>query len=227
VSHLPLKARETRYESAVAVLALASAVGGSAILVSLAQFLVSLVGARVPDIVLAVYVQPIVLVGLYLLLRNRYALGSISLRLTWRDAVVAALGWLAVLAFGNLYMQVLARTGVSLPSPQSDLVSFAGASPFRTALIIVGAAVLAPVSEELFFRGVIFGLIRKNTGFYLAAVLSSLVFSLFHGLELAFPVFVLAMLLCYLYERTGALFLPVLVHVVNNVASIVLAMGNR
>jgi membrane protease YdiL (CAAX protease family) len=179
-----LKARETRYESAVAALALASAVGGSAILVSLAQFLVSLVGARVPDIVLAVYVQPIVLVGLYLLLRNRYALGSISLRLTWRDAVVAALGWLGVLAFGNLYTQVLARTGVTLPSPQSDLVSFAGSSPFRTALIVVGAAVLAPVSEELFFRGVIFGLIRKNAGFYLAAVLSSLVFSLFHGLEL-------------------------------------------
>ena len=81
--------------------------------------------------------------------------------------------------------------------------------------------VAAPFSEEVFFRGFIFGGLRGRLSFPVAAVLSGLIFGLFHFTgpgsiavvpQLAFLGFALA----WLYEKTGSIYPPMAVHAVNN-----------
>jgi uncharacterized protein len=81
--------------------------------------------------------------------------------------------------------------------------------------------VAAPFSEEVFFRGFIFGGLRGRLSFPVAAVFSGVIFGLFHftGLgsiavipQLAFLGFALA----WLYEETGSIYPPMAVHAVNN-----------
>jgi membrane protease YdiL (CAAX protease family)/uncharacterized RDD family membrane protein YckC len=81
--------------------------------------------------------------------------------------------------------------------------------------------VAAPVSEEIFFRGFIFGGLRRRLSFPLAAVISALIFGVFHytgpgtiGVvpQLAFLGFALA----WVYEETGSIYPTVAIHAINN-----------
>ncbi|MGH2951253.1 MAG: lysostaphin resistance A-like protein, partial [Solirubrobacterales bacterium] len=80
---------------------------------------------------------------------------------------------------------------------------------------------VAPLSEEVFFRGFLFGGLRRGVPFALAAVLSAGIWGLFHftgpeswGVVLQLTVFGIA--LAWLYDRTGSLWPPVAVHALNN-----------
>jgi uncharacterized protein len=81
--------------------------------------------------------------------------------------------------------------------------------------------IAAPVSEEIFFRGFIFGGLRRRLSFPVAAVISALIFGLFHytgpgsiGVvpQLGFLGFALA----WVYEETGSIYPTVAIHALNN-----------
>lgn len=81
--------------------------------------------------------------------------------------------------------------------------------------------IAAPFSEEIFFRGFIFGGLRSRLSFPLAAVFSGLIFGLFHftgpdsiGVVPQLALFGFA--LAWLYEETGSIYPPMAVHAVNN-----------
>lgn len=81
--------------------------------------------------------------------------------------------------------------------------------------------VAAPLSEEIFFRGFLFGGLRRGAGFIGAALVSSGIWGLFHytgtdswGVVLQLALFGVA--LAWLYERTGSIWPPIAVHAFNN-----------
>jgi membrane protease YdiL (CAAX protease family) len=85
-------------------------------------------------------------------------------------------------------------------------------------ILIVGAA---PLSEEIFFRGFLFGGFRRRLSFPIAAVLSGAIFGLFHYTgsgsfavlpQLAF----LGVALCWVYEETGSIYPTIALHMLNN-----------
>ncbi|HEX6116029.1 MAG TPA: type II CAAX endopeptidase family protein [Solirubrobacterales bacterium] len=84
-------------------------------------------------------------------------------------------------------------------------------------ILVVG---LAPVSEELFFRGFLFGGLRGKLSFWPAALISGLFFGSIHLLggswEVIPPLAAFGVLLAWLYERTGSLGPPVLMHALQN-----------
>lgn len=76
------------------------------------------------------------------------------------------------------------------------------------------AVVVAPLSEELVFRGYLYGVTKKFGGPWCAIGVSSLLFAAVHMNSAAFLALAgLGVALCLLYERTGSLWAPVLVHV--------------
>ena len=82
--------------------------------------------------------------------------------------------------------------------------------------LIVG---VAPVAEETFFRGFLFGGLRSKLPRWGAALISGLVFGGVHAPEGPTAVVPLAMLgfvLAYLYEETGSLWPCMFAHTVNN-----------
>lgn len=83
-------------------------------------------------------------------------------------------------------------------------------------LVVIG--ILAPVSEELIFRGLIFRRSRDYVGFMWAAVCSGLFFGIYHGnLTQGIFAFFMGMLFAAIYEHFGTLWAPIVAHMANNI----------
>lgn len=84
------------------------------------------------------------------------------------------------------------------------------------------ALVAAPVTEELVFRGCLYGVLRQIGGRAVAIGVSAVVFALIHGHAASLPgLFILAVALALLYEATGSLWAPLALHSVFNALSLV------
>jgi membrane protease YdiL (CAAX protease family) len=84
------------------------------------------------------------------------------------------------------------------------------------------AVVLAPVAEEFVFRGVLYPFIKQFGHPRLAWIGVSLAFALVHDDAAAFvPLFVMAIALTWLYERTDNLLAPITAHALFNAANLV------
>ena len=132
------------------------------------------------------------------------------------SATGAAL-WLASIVIAN------AQAAVAGAHPQSLVVAAAShRSPAALVLDLVIAAGLVAVVEELFFRAVLFTLLRQRMPFAYAAALSSMVFAAAHELAAWIPVFVLGLGLCWLYEKRQSLWTNAAAHFTVNAISFVL-----
>lgn len=90
------------------------------------------------------------------------------------------------------------------------------------AAFALATIVLAPLAEELLFRGILYPAV-KHAGFpRLALWGTSALFALIHfNLATALPLFAFALLLATLYEVTGNLFAPIATHMTFNVLNFV------
>lgn len=86
-----------------------------------------------------------------------------------------------------------------------------------TALSLFYVALVAPVTEELLLRGLVFRRCREYLHFVPAALLSALIFGALHANMVQFIyAFLLGTVLAYLYEYYGTLLAPVLFHIAGN-----------
>ena len=116
---------------------------------------------------------------------------------------------------------------------QQDITRDLGVDESTLAAIVGGIliVVLAPISEEIFFRGFFFGALRTRLTLWPAAAISATVFGLSAPAPRATspvvpPLIVLGLLLAWLYEYNGSLGPPILLHMVNNaIAYSVLTFG--
>jgi membrane protease YdiL (CAAX protease family) len=138
-----------------------------------------------------------------------------------------ASGWavvvlIAALAFEYIYEFMLQKTGWRPPS-QTAVKLLNDAPLWPTGIYLAFFAVaLAPVAEEFIFRGVLFPLV-KHLGFPKFAWIGvSLLFALIHGdMAIFIPLFVLALMLTWLYEKTENLLAPVMAHSLFNAVNLV------
>jgi membrane protease YdiL (CAAX protease family) len=91
----------------------------------------------------------------------------------------------------------------------------------------LAASVFAPVTEELMFRGVIYGVFKRYTDTWFAALITALLFATVHMHVASFvPLFVLALSLIAAYEFTGCLLVPMAMHAIFNTLMLLAMMGN-
>jgi len=77
--------------------------------------------------------------------------------------------------------------------------------------------VIGPVAEEILFRGILYGFLRRG-GIFIALFLSSLIFFLAHRQAAGLPQMVGGILFAVAYELEGKLMTPITIHVLGNMA---------
>lgn len=175
-----------------------------------------------------------------LLLSSLASLGSVGMlmlfrRLTLTDVGLLRLpkGWLRLtvaLGIGLLVARQLLAVSLAalLPGLQAgaDLLAqvlLPDGAGARAAVMVLGGLV-APVGEELLFRGVLYGALRRRWTFWPAALAASLVFGLIHVIPLQMiTAMLLGLALCWARERSRTLTAPVVIHVINNVVAFAIA----
>jgi len=92
---------------------------------------------------------------------------------------------------------------------------------------LVSAVLVAPLSEEVFFRGFLFAGLRQRHGWVAALLLSSAIFAVFHLQPAALiPTFLLGCVLVFIYQMSGSLWPGILLHFfINGCALGITALG--
>ena len=94
-------------------------------------------------------------------------------------------------------------------------------------IFYLGVVFFGPIFEEFLFRGFLFkGLQKSIIGGHGAVFVSAILFSIVHvqyGIYiLLFMMFPIAVLLGYARLKSGSLLLPILIHMINNLATCLL-----
>ncbi len=147
---------------------------------------------------------------------DRYDLKSI-----WRPS----LAMIAAYVFVILYAIVVDSLGIGFLEPQStvptEILRYGSTTAAATAMIAVGA----PISEEFLFRGFMFGGLLR-WGFWPAATLSSLLFTLLHfDPGSAIPFFCIGLVMCWLFRSRGTLWDSMVFHFLFNSTSLVILLA--
>ena len=196
-------------------------VGVIALVVELAG--VDTVGDTPPGITIGgTYVQDLALIGSALVLAKLLdpppTPDKFGLRLVrfW-----PAVGWTFVCWFGFSAFALIWDLVLQIDE-QDDLPEDLGVDGSTAALVSVSllVCVLAPIAEELFFRGFCFTALRRKLGMLPAAALTGIIFGAIHlgGTDVVFivPLMVFGFLLCLLYVWTGSLLPCIVLHALNN-----------
>ena len=135
---------------------------------------------------------------------------------------------LAFCGFANIATNILASlfSGFGFEIPDYSMKSPDG--PLGIIVTIVGAAVIAPLTEEFAMRGIVMGSLRKY-GDRFAIVTSAILFGLMHGNIRQIPfAFVVGLILGYAVIKTGSLWTGIAIHFLNNLfASVLTIIGEK
>ena len=113
---------------------------------------------------------------------------------------------------------------VGIEEPTQDEI-FDNPGPFI--VVAIGAILLAPVIEEIFFRGFIFGWLRGHLGWVAAAAVSGVLFSVGHlSLFAVLPFTVIGILFAWSYQRTGSIRPGMIAHFMINVVSVGIGLAS-
>lgn len=83
--------------------------------------------------------------------------------------------------------------------------------------LLAGGVVVAPVVEEIFFRGFVFAGLCRRYEWQKAAVISAALFALIHlQLTAVIPIFILGYIFAYLYYQSNSIWPAILMHVATN-----------
>jgi len=141
-------------------------------------------------------------------------------------AIRAGLGWGSVAWVGATtasagVVWVLESLGIDA-EPQAAERAIQILDPW---LVILAVVILAPIAEEVFFRGVVFNAWLREGGRRWAFIGSSALFALIHASVVALlPIFLLGLALAWIYQRTGNLLAPIAMHAMVNGISVALAL---
>ncbi len=160
-----------------------------------------------------------VVAGVYLFAARRAGWAALGLRRAgWGSfAIVPPLFVLEVITLLLVNGAVGALAG-GFENPQVDAITGGRAvSLGELAMLLVLIAGVVPFVEELFFRGMLYPLLRGRMGAAAAVALNAAIFSLTHVFPLLLPgLFVVGLFLAFLRERSGSIWPSVCLHALQN-----------
>lgn len=174
------------------------------------------------EVYLAVIVAHLLVFGGFAGLRDRLRLGGTSTRDLGLALAVWVAAWIAAAAVYlalNPALAWLADLRQALLFVGSDGGRLSNAGPALFAVAVARACVLAPLGEELLFRGALFGWLRRRLNAVPTIVLTAALFAVIHMMPVVLPVaFILGLGAGWIRERTSSTTPFFIMHILNNVA---------
>lgn len=123
---------------------------------------------------------------------------------------------------GTQFLSSIVTGTVSMIFPQwledyMELMENAGLSGEVSLLMLIYSVGLAPISEELIFRGVTYRIARRAFPFWIANIIQAILFGIFHLNPLqGCYTFVLGLFMGYICEKGGTIYHAILFHLLFN-----------
>lgn len=137
---------------------------------------------------------------------------------TWLDIILGPLGIIPYFILSGLLLTAVTQLVPGFDGTQAQEVGFQHITKqYEYLLAFVTLVILAPLAEELLFRGYLYGKLRTVSGVVVATLVTSIVFGALHGQwNVGLDVFALSIVLCLLREKTGSIWAGVLLHATKN-----------
>ncbi|MBP9852556.1 MAG: prolyl-tRNA synthetase [Patescibacteria group bacterium] len=180
------------------------------------------------------------------LLTDLFVLGLVGLIVYVKRCTISGLGLGALkvrhflkavvwfVLYIGIYLAVLAVVTAIVPGFNAEQERDIGFNDLSSTKLLLAVffvlVVLTPIVEEIMFRGFLYGGFRSRMPFWLAALLTSLLFGAVHlsSANDSAPVwvaacdtFVLSFVLCYAREKSGSLWPPIFIHGFKNAMAFV------
>jgi membrane protease YdiL (CAAX protease family) len=137
---------------------------------------------------------------------------------------VAVPAWIGATLLGALAAILFGAFGMKEETGPLDAFLARG----DATVILVAFLLVAPVAEEIFFRGVAYNAWERERGPWVAVIGSALLFAAIHGsLFAVVPIFALGVALALLYRSTRSLAATMAMHAGFNAISVAIALAVR
>ena len=137
---------------------------------------------------------------------------------TWTDILLAPVGFIVFMIVAVILVAILQSIFPGINWNESQDVGFSNLiSSSDFVLAFISLVVVAPVAEELIFRGWLYGKLRAKIPAIPAMLVVSILFGIVHGQwNVGVTVFVMSIAMCTLREITGTIWGGILIHILKN-----------
>lgn len=148
---------------------------------------------------------------------SRQELGLARL-ISWGDIGISTVGFIGYLLLSAVLLYIVTLVFPGFNGAEVQNTGFGNVSQrHEFILAFLTLVVVAPLAEEILFRGYLYGKLRKTAPVWLAMILTSILFAAIHGQwNVAVDVFALSIILCILRETTKSIWAGILLHMIKN-----------
>jgi membrane protease YdiL (CAAX protease family) len=143
-------------------------------------------------------------------------------KMSWGKILIWGLGAMVpvyiCLGLGSVIIQLIIPSKEKVPEMQEIVQTMISSNDITILIaLLFSALIVAPIVEEIIFRGYIYPVLKKYSHRLFAGFMSSLLFAVVHGnVAGLIPLLLLAIILTLCYELTGSIFVPILIHALFN-----------
>lgn len=162
----------------------------------------------------------IIVIGGVFLLRQRITKAELGVDKapSWLDVLLAPAIFVGYLIVSSLVVLAASNLVPGFDVQQTQEIGFNNiAGQADLFVVFIALVVVAPIAEEVLFRGYLYGKLRSYTGIIVATLLTSALFGAVHlQWNVAVDTFILSLAMCGLREITGSIWAGTLVHMLKN-----------
>jgi membrane protease YdiL (CAAX protease family) len=156
----------------------------------------------------------------WLIYKRRTTLEEVGLQRlpSWKDLGIAPIGFIAYLIVTAVFMIVAQNTLTFVDFDQQQDVGFEALNlQYEYILAFITLVIIAPLAEEILFRGYLFGKLRKVTSLWVSILITSVLFGIVHlAWNVGIDVFALSIVMCLVLVWSGSLWPSIIIHMTKN-----------
>ncbi|MDB5162257.1 MAG: hypothetical protein JWM52_765 [Candidatus Saccharibacteria bacterium] len=136
----------------------------------------------------------------------------------WLDFLLAPAGLLIYFILSGILIVIASHVLTFVNFNEAQSTGFEQIyQNYEYVLAFITLVVLAPIAEEILFRGYLFGKLRKHLPLWLAILVTSLLFAFVHGAwNVGIDVFALSIVLCLLRVVSKSIWPSIMLHMLKN-----------